>query len=893
MSKPLLRHMLGRMFALVVKVAAVAACLANQSVLAQPESTTTLTLPSASIASTLSITLSAIARSSPPGGGGATLLSRGGTRASNASASGGSSGTMSFWNGSTLLGSVAAPAAYEYDNGVWASASLNLSSGTFAPGTYSLKASYSGSADLAASESEIKVLVVTGGSVSLPPAPSSPVPVTDYEYDALGNPTKVTTAKNAPGFGFATSSTYDRLSRRTATVDAKLGITQFAYNGQGQLTAVTDPRVLMTQSPRDGFGQAGQLISPDTGMAVHAYDTAGNLTSRTDSRGVLASHTYDALNRRTSTTLSKAGQPSQGFIWTYDETGGFFSNGIGRLTTATFPDGSASFAYDALGRPTQVRQILSPSTNVNPQAVVLYTSYGYDAAGNLSSLTYPSGRKLTLSYGGGLLSGLSLARDTISSAVPMITGAQHAPFGSPERWNWAMNSGTLAHERVFDSSGRVIRHPLGDLVRDVSYDAAGRITAYTHYVAATGATAPSYDQQFSYDQLDRLTKVVTAQTIWDYTYDANGNRTSVALNNGTPGGYTIASTSNRINAVAAPPITFSYDAAGNLTSDGSFTLSYDLAGRLSTLAHASQSTSSYSYDNAGQRVRKSSTVGVSATVIFVYDTSGHLLGEYDSTGKAIREYVWLLDTPVAVFMPDPALGAGAASGMPLLYYVHADHLDTPRVVVDRDKVLRWRWFSEPFGTTAPESGPMGQAAFTFNLRFPGQYYDAESGLHYNMQRDYAPGIGRYTQSDPIGLAGGINTYAYVNSAPTMYTDPEGLAPNVKKASCTKLDLEQCDRKCGSRAKVEACYVQNVPRIKRYDPVTGQKDVEIERKVNCACKDEDQCAPERSWFDRFRDAMVPPRVYDPASDRFVPASPNSPNMTPAPWWSTPPRVLPIP
>ena len=146
---------------------------------------------------------------------------------------------------------------------------------------------------------------------------------------------------------------------------------------------------------------------------------------------------------------------------------------------------------------------------------------------------------------------------------------------------------------------------------------------------------------------------------------------------------------------------------------------------------------------------------------FVYDLQGHLLGEYDASGNAIREYVWLDELPVAVFTPDPALGANAAAGPPLVYYVHTDHLNTPRVVVDRNNVQRWRWLAEPFGTTAAETSPAGQAAFIFNLRFPGQFYDAESGAHYNMQRDYLPGVGRYAQSDPIGLVGGINTYAYV------------------------------------------------------------------------------------------------------------------------------------
>jgi RHS repeat-associated protein len=123
-----------------------------------------------------------------------------------------------------------------------------------------------------------------------------------------------------------------------------------------------------------------------------------------------------------------------------------------------------------------------------------------------------------------------------------------------------------------------------------------------------------------------------------------------------------------------------------------------------------------------------------------------------------------------MFTPDPANGANP----PLTYYMHTDHLDTPRVVVDKSNNLRWRWLAEPFGTTAPENNPSGLGAFTQNLRFPGQYADQESGLFYNWNRSLDPTISRYTTFDPIGLAGGINGYSYVDSSPVDSDDPNGL-----------------------------------------------------------------------------------------------------------------------
>ncbi|MBV8620796.1 MAG: RHS repeat-associated core domain-containing protein, partial [Curvibacter sp.] len=112
---------------------------------------------------------------------------------------------------------------------------------------------------------------------------------------------------------------------------------------------------------------------------------------------------------------------------------------------------------------------------------------------------------------------------------------------------------------------------------------------------------------------------------------------------------------------------------------------------------------------------------------------------------------------------------------PQVFYVHADHLNTPRAVVDQNNVPRWTWYSEPFGTTAANSNPSGLGAFVMNLRFPGQVYDAESGMHYNWHRYYIPGAGIYGQSDPLGLDGGLfSTFSYVNGDPMNSIDPSGL-----------------------------------------------------------------------------------------------------------------------
>ncbi|MFZ3174227.1 MAG: RHS repeat-associated core domain-containing protein, partial [Thiobacillus sp.] len=173
------------------------------------------------------------------------------------------------------------------------------------------------------------------------------------------------------------------------------------------------------------------------------------------------------------------------------------------------------------------------------------------------------------------------------------------------------------------------------------------------------------------------------------------------------------------------------------------------------------------YNALGQRVSKTG-------LRFVYDESGHLLGEYDPRGNLVQELVWLDDMPVASLRPDARGGRTVE-----VFHIHPDHLGTPRQITDSADRIVWRWdTADPFGNALaddnPDDGKGKKSRFEFNLRFPGQYFDGETGLHYNYFRDYEPGTGRYVQSDPIGLAGGMNLYAYVGGNPVSFTDPSGL-----------------------------------------------------------------------------------------------------------------------
>jgi RHS repeat-associated protein len=131
--------------------------------------------------------------------------------------------------------------------------------------------------------------------------------------------------------------------------------------------------------------------------------------------------------------------------------------------------------------------------------------------------------------------------------------------------------------------------------------------------------------------------------------------------------------------------------------------------------------------------------------------------------------VWLGDTPVATLRPNG--GSSIA-----IYYVHADQLGAPRSITrPSDNAIVWRWDADPYGTAVANQNPSGIGTFVYNLRFPGQYYQSETGLDYNYERDYDPNAGRYVESDPIGLFGGsFSTYAYVGGNPVSRTDLFGL-----------------------------------------------------------------------------------------------------------------------
>ncbi len=550
---------------------------------------------------------------------------------------------------------------------------------------------------------------------------------TVFGYDNNGNQTSI-----AAPLSRNTAQLYDEHNRLKQITDPASGVTQVAYNRFDELTQVTDPRSLVTTYTYNNLGDLTQLQSPDTGTTTNTYDSGGNLATRTDARSKTGTYAYDALNRVTSITY-----PDQTITFTYDAG----TYGKGHLTGASDANHSLAFTYDAQGRVTQKNQTVGTVTKS--------VTYGY-TDGNLTSLTTPSGQTITYGYADG-----KIASITLNGTTTILSAVLHDPFGPIRGWTWG--NSTLA-VRTYDQDGKI-----------EAFDSAGATTyGYDDAFRITGITDLNDSGRswtYGYDLLDRLTSgAKTGQTI-GYTYDANGNRlTQSGTQTAT---HTLSSTSNRISSITGTPARiYSYDAAGNTTGYGGLTFAYADSGRMKSVTDSS-GTTHYTINALGQRVKKAGPAG---TRLFVYDEAGHLLGEYDGSGNLIQETVWIGDIPVAMLRPN---GSGGVNN----FYVHSDHLNTPRRVArPSDNVVLWRWDSDPFGITSANEDPDGDSTtFAYNLRFPGQYYDPEDGLSYNYMRDgYDPIAGRYTQSDPIGLSAGINTYGYAASAPTLFSDASGL-----------------------------------------------------------------------------------------------------------------------
>ena len=303
----------------------------------------------------------------------------------------------------------------------------------------------------------------------------------------------------------------------------------------------------------------------------------------------------------------------------------------------------------------------------------------------------------------------------------------------------------------------------------VNHDNAGSISSITDN-ASTGRGA-----SYAFTSSGRLQTARGAWGQYAYRWDGAGNMTERDQTVGgttTYGLNTFSTTSNQIvrstDNAGHPLRTFQYFAGGEENEDdrsaaATYDYIYDFMGRVVGVNLNGVNVSGYGYDAFGARVWKQ-IIAPSTHTQYVFDLSGRLLAEHDgTTGKVLKEYVWIDDMPVAV--------VDSSSGTAKTYYIHTGPVNEPLVMTDASKAQVWNAYMEPFGAATV----FGSNSASIDLRLPGQWLQAETGgLNQNWFRDYDPTLGRYLQPDPLGVSAAQNVYAYVDGKPLDRIDRWGL-----------------------------------------------------------------------------------------------------------------------
>lgn len=532
------------------------------------------------------------------------------------------------------------------------------------------------------------------------------------EYDALGNVVRV---EDRLGGGVA--MTYDDRGNLLTVTDSRNGIWQFEYDKANRQTKQTDPLGKVTQYRYDANGNRSETLMPRGHRITNAYDDSGRLTETKayDTADVLTqtvTFSYDANSNLTGWT-DLTGGTSTGGTRTYDD--------LNRLLSETINHGATSLAY----------------------------SYTYYPSGLVKTLTYPNG--FTLTYGYDAHGGLQQIDVPGQGSITV------------NDWKWiaptkvTLPGGTVREEGydgLLQLTSLKIKSPGQQTLTDLGngYGKLGELQS-----RSLDGQASSYD----YDVENRLTQVQGPNR--SYTLDANGNRIA---DSAVSGEWTY-NLGNQL--LQKGSISYEYDDAGNLIRKTDAALSepaktttygYDSFNRLTEIRDGNNATiAQYTYDPFNRRLSK--TVGAQTT-FFLHGREG-LLAEADSSGAVTVLYGW---HPGTIYSTSPLfIKRAEAYG-----YFHTDHLGTPIRATNQQGDTVWSASYDAFGeaTISPTS------TLEVNLRLPGQYLDHESGLHYNWNRYYDPNTGRYISSDPIGLAAGTNTYAYVGGNPVSFSDPMGL-----------------------------------------------------------------------------------------------------------------------
>ena len=599
-----------------------------------------------------------------------------------------------------------------------------------------------------------------------------------YQYDPEGRLTQV--ESHYPTAGVRTTN-YNKRGQVANSTDGNT-TSVYSYNSNGHLEGVssnplqsvlltknlmgqplttTSPGGVTTTNKYTGFGETKLEKNVNWGYRKYLYNATGlHKTSTTP----LLKHVfaYDKSDRLTGSVLTRKDgtSPSINTSYTYDDTtllsDGITNHGVGRLTGINNGTIATHFIYDHRG--SIVGQQFSHPHDTAQKEVI----YRYNHRGQLIGVIYPNGDKLEYKRNCNQVT-------EVKWNDVLITEVGYGGFKDQLIRSLELDNG-IAISRDFDSRGRLSKVSAGTAInlmweQKYTYDGDQNLEQIndTSTLFKLGS-----NQTFTYDQANRLKTANGQYGSLSYSYNLlGGNNRISSSGNGTVQKYKYWKKSgenrDRLNAIYVdgnPIKSFSYDNDGAVKSQNDLTYHYDAAGRLASVLDSGVQIAEYTYDANGRRIKKVTTDG---TIVFHYDIQGNLIEEVDENGVMLRQYIYLDNNqPLAIISAE-------TDGV---LFVHSDHLGTPRFLTNKDQKVVWASEQKPFGETT-----VTVSDIEYPIRLPGQYYDKETGLHYNEQRYYDPSLGRYLRNDPIGLEGGVNTYAYAQQNPLMYVDPDGRAPH--------------------------------------------------------------------------------------------------------------------
>jgi RHS repeat-associated protein len=635
--------------------------------------------------------------------------------------------------------------------------------------------------------------------------------ITHYHYDARGQLLSIRypdTSRHVLA--------WNDLGQLTEETLPDGGVRRFSYDAQGRRSTTQDEHGAITRQQWDAVGRLAQTTLPTGATRAYSYGAYGQVTAERDELGHVTRYEYDddlhLVSRRINPdgtrvhyrydhaqlllteienesgekyrldyTPSGLIRQETGFdgrrtAYAYDLNGhlleksefgddgsrlitGYERDSAGRLLVKTLPDGvKVSYQYDRLGRLVGVDDgqdhPLAFEYDLQDRLITEHQGWGtlryaYDACGQLQRMRLPDNSKLDYRYAkGGALATIDLNGAKLTS--------HQSVFGREQQ----RQQGLLQSHYHYDEQGRLQAHAVGHqhaslYRRDYAYSANGNL----EHIADTRHGQRTY----GYDALDRLIRVRHSRDELpeSFAHDPAGN----LLMQDRPGPSQIKG--NRL--LMQGDRHYDYDAFGNLIRERRGTAHklvteyhYDSQHRLIGLTRPDGQTASYRYDAFGRRISK--TVDGQTTEFFWQ--GDHLVAESSPTQH--RSFVYEPGT----FRPLALLdGKGPKKACP--FYYQLDHLGTPLELTDYSGEIVWSAQYDAYGKVAA----LTLAADDYldqPLRFQGQYFDAESGLHYNRHRYYDPRVGRYLTPDPVKLAGGLNQYQYTPN-PTGWVDPLGLA----------------------------------------------------------------------------------------------------------------------